>query len=137
MHNGSNGAYMEVANVDHLYGINVWNSDISFKYAIADSTENALDIINRFKHRQFHWKEDGRHQELGYVSQELYAINPALVLSVPQKNGTVIMQPRDDMIIPYLSKSIQEEDAKVEQLKSKIISLENRILMLENQNKTA
>ncbi|NYC94154.1 tail fiber domain-containing protein [Clostridium acetobutylicum] len=59
-----------------------------FKYAIADSTENALDIINRFKHRQFHWKEDGRHQELGYVSQELYAINPALVLSVPQKTDS-------------------------------------------------
>ena len=116
------------ADTTKQYGCSCWVSDIKFKTNVAQSTENALEKINRIGMYQFDWKCDGKHQSLGVISQDLEKIIPDGVLDTGYSK-----QPRETVLIPYMIKAQQEEDSKVEELKSKIISLENRIAMLETK----
>lgn len=113
------------------YGFSIWNSDISLKANIQDSPITALDKINSINHRMFNWKDNGKLQMLGYVSQEIQQVEDSWVLKIPQPDGSIRMQPNETTIIPYLSKAIQEEDEKVESLKARIVALENEITQLK------
>ena len=110
------------------WGITIWASDISLKANIQDSTESALDTINSIKHRMFNWKDSGKLQRLGYVAQELEQVDDSLVLKVQQEDGYILMQPDETKLIPYITKAIQEEDEKVEDLKARISTLEGIIV---------
>ncbi|WP_297430590.1 tail fiber domain-containing protein, partial [Clostridium sp.] len=123
------GSFHTDANGD--YGFNIWASDISLKTNIQDSPVSALSTINSIQHRMFNWKDSGQLQMLGYVAQELQKIEDSWVIKVPQEDGYIRMQPNETTIIPYLSKALQEEDAKVEDLKARIIVLENEIAQLK------
>ncbi|SFU78430.1 Chaperone of endosialidase, partial [Clostridium sp. DSM 8431] len=101
-------------------GITTWASDERLKFNIKDTKVNALTEISKFKHRQFNWLENGKHQDIGYIAQELERINPDYVFKVKQANGDFIYQIRPEMIIPVLSKAIQELKEENNILKERI-----------------
>lgn len=112
-HIGDSGPYFEVWGLSDIWAINVWKSDVSLKQNIMDTTVNALDKINQIKHRQFNWKSDNKLQRLGIISQELEEIEPSWVIGLQQPNGSVLKQPYEPNIIPYITKAIHELDEKI------------------------
>ncbi len=110
-----------------LRGITTWASDARLKFNINDTKVNALAEISKFKHREFNWREDGKHQDIGYIAQELEKINPDYVFKVKQANGDFIYQIRPEMIIPVLSKAIQELKEENDILNKKINAVSREV----------
>lgn len=58
------------------------SSDVRLKENIKDTdVNNALNIVNSIKFRQFDWKETGQHQNIGFIVDELEEIDPHLKLA--------------------------------------------------------
>jgi hypothetical protein len=91
-----------------------------------------LDLINSIEHYSFDYNENSRivggKVECGYIAQQLQSINPNLVRAIDQEDGSEILSPREDIIIPYLSKAIQEQSEMIKRLELKIEALEKAIL---------
>lgn len=121
--NGSS-TYLELITLySGTYGITLWSSDARLKENIEDTEINALDVINKIKHRKFKWKDKDVHEELGYIAQEIEQVKENFVLKVPQrdKEGNIVdetYQINETKIIPYLSKAIQELSEENTKLKS-------------------
>ena len=103
-----------------LRGITTWASDARLKFNIKDTEKSGLAEISKFKHRQFNWIEGGKHQDIGYIAQEFEKINPDYVLKIKQLNGDYLYQIKPEMIIPVLSKAIQELKEENNILKERI-----------------
>lgn len=103
-------------------------SDIRLKENVKDSSVNALDAINSIPMREFDWKDDGHHQSVGIIADELEKVDPGLVRGGGEdENGTPITKGIDAMyMIGYLTKAIQELSAKVEQLEARVKELEEK-----------
>lgn len=108
------------------FGATIWESDRKLKKDINDSTVDALDVVNRIKHRQFRWKRNDVLNDNGYIAQEIEEVIPGSVFDVPQPNGTTKKQINEAGIIPYLSKAIQELSAKVDTLEARLAELEGK-----------
>lgn len=108
------------------YGVNAWQSDISLKTNIQDSTEDALSKICSIPMRSFTWKQNGETQKLGLISQEAMAVEETFAFGVQQQDGRTIYQPDTSILIPYMIKSIQ-------QLNDKITDLENEVEALKSE----
>lgn len=117
-------AWLYAYNIASENGKVLMQSDITLKTNIADSSVNALEIVKSIRHRQFIWKDSGRIQALGYIAQELQQLEDSLIFRVPQPDGSVRMQPDQTVIIPYLSKAIQELSAKIDDLQQQITELQ-------------
>ncbi len=60
-------------------------SDTRLKKNIENTGINGLDVINKIRHIEFNWKEDGRFEELGYSANQLQdEVNSKFVTSVEQ-----------------------------------------------------
>jgi phage minor structural protein len=110
------------------FGAATWASDRSLKDNIQDTAETALDKIMAIKHRKFDWKEEhgGKHSKIGYISQELMEIDDTMVVEIAQKDAEgnkkpSRYQPNETVIIPMLSKAIQELKAEIDALKLAIL----------------
>ena len=75
-----------------------------------------LDVVGKY----ISWRQDGKHQDIGYIAQELERINPDYVLKIKQLNGDYLYQVKPEMIIPVLSKAIQELKEENNILKERI-----------------
>jgi len=105
--------YMEVTpNVGSAYGISMWLSDKRLKSDIKDTNYNALDTINKIKHKSFTYNE--RNIPIGYIADELEEIDKNLIYEVGKDK---IKQPNETYIIPILTKAIQEQQKQIEELK--------------------
>lgn len=81
--------------------------------------ENAKDpgsILDQIVVRQFDWIESGKHQQFGFVAQELVDVYPDAV--VPGSNPEDIWRINYNLVVPLLVKEIQ-------QLKTRIKNLED------------
>lgn len=123
------GTYMEVATANYgNFGLNWWASDISLKKNIIDySGTSALEKINKIKHREFDWKENDIHVSIGYVSQELMTIDNSFAFEVKQEGEQSTYQPNETVIIPTITKAIQELSTENNELKTKVNDLQNQI----------
>lgn len=86
-------------------------SDRNLKNHINDAKTNALDVIKQIKHREFDWKKDNKHINIGYIAQELEEIEPNFVI---KNNGRYYVD-----FLPILAtatKAIQEISKRVEKL---------------------
>lgn len=119
-------AYMNVRALSGFWGVTIWASDESLKKDIVDSPVDALDAVNKIRHRSFRWKRNNRRVDNGYVAQELERAVPGSTFEVPQEDGTTIRQISEPTIIPYLSKAIQELSEKVDALEARLKELEGR-----------
>lgn len=89
-------------------------SDRRMKTNIQDAEFSALDIIQAIQTYSFDWKKDGRHENLGFIAQQLETVNPDFV-SVSPIDGHY--STKDMKLIPYLVKAIQELSEQIDQLK--------------------
>ena len=93
----------------------VTSSDERLKENIADA-DDAGSKIDAMQVRKFDWKEDGSHQEYGFVAQELEPVFNHAVHTSEDDMGTKSVDYAS--LVPMLVKEIQ--------------SLRNRVAELEN-----
>ena len=75
------------------------------KTNINDTKVNALDILSSIELKEFDWIEDGSHEEIGMIAQQLQTVAPDLVFEDEQTGKLSI---KTIKLIPYLIKAIQE-----------------------------
>jgi hypothetical protein len=91
-------------NID-LHGYDVLNQcDARLKTNIQDTQVSAIDLINQIEMKEFDWIEDGTHEDIGIIAQQLQTIMPSLV----SEGETGRLSVKFIKLIPYLIKSIQE-----------------------------
>lgn len=113
-------------------------SDGRLKKDIYASVINALDTINQIQHRQFTWKKDGIHENIGYIAQELEQIDPNYVHKNAQydEGGNVIDYTYQVNLLPILAtatKAIQELSSKVNEQQQTIDKQQQFIELLVNK----
>ena len=115
-------------NIDcvHLYQTGD-SSDIRIKSNIKDSSESAIDIINKIHHKEFDKKDDNTHYKIGYIAQEMEQIDKNFVVK-KQANKEKGIEERYYMnqlpILATATKAIQEQQKQIEELKQRIENLE-------------
>lgn len=73
----NNGAGQSATTVNVTYS----TSDIRLKDNVKDTDiKDALSVINKMKIRQFDWKDDNKHQKIGFVADELEELDDKLVI---------------------------------------------------------
>ena len=101
-------------------------SDIRLKKNVKDSTISAIEIIEQMKVRQFDWKENNAHQNIGFVADEIEKIDPNLTLGGGyDENGEMdVKQINSPYLLNYAIKAIQElysiiqnQEKEIEELK--------------------
>lgn len=99
--------YEDVTGADY-YCKTSWVSDAKLKANIMDTDVCGIDAIRRFKHESYIFKKTGFQRSIGYIAQNLQEIDPQLVENL---GGTLAINP--EVVIPYISKAVQELDAKI------------------------
>lgn len=90
-------------------------SDQRLKKNIEDSADSS-EIIDNIKVRQFDWIEDDKHQQYGFVAQELVEVFPDAVVKGLQDDD--IWRIDYNQVVPLLVKEIQQLRARIEKLES-------------------
>ena len=92
------------------------SSDKRLKENIVDS-QSASNDIDSVQVRQFDWKADNKHQEYGFIAQELKEVAP---YAVHTPEDTDEMQSVDySKLVPMMIKELQE-------LRKRVLTLENK-----------
>ena len=94
-------------------------SDKRLKENIVDSNIVALDKIKQLKMKSFDFISNGKHEEVGLIAQEVEAILPSVISKNPEKADDYL---HIDYvaIVPYLIKSIQELNQKIEEMEKTV-----------------
>ena len=94
-------------------------SDKRLKENIVDSNIVALDKIKQLKMKSFDFISSGKHEEVGLIAQEVEAILPSVISKNPEKTDDYL---HIDYvaIVPYLIKSIQELNQKIEEMEKTV-----------------
>ena len=113
---------------DYWIPTDLGGSDGRLKKNIVSADTNALNEILKINHRQFDWKKDEKHQNIGYIAQELEQIEPNWIDKVPKyddDNNVIDEIYRIDSfgILPYITKSIQELYSIIENQQKQISTL--------------
>lgn len=111
-------------NIDcvHLYQTGD-SSDIRIKSNIKDSSESAIDIINKIHHKEFDKKDDNTHYKIGYIAQEMEQIDKNFVIKKQANKEKGIEERYYINQLPILAtatKAIQEQQEQIEKLKKEI-----------------
>ena len=103
-------------------------SDIRLKDNIKDSEYDALSILMQFKLRQFDWKTNGEHWDIGFVADEIEELDSNLSKGGGfDDEGNLVIKTidtfyMDGIIVKALQQAVDRIailEAKVEQLESK------------------
>lgn len=94
-------------------------SDKRLKENIVDSNIVALDKIKQLKMKSFDFISTGKHEEVGLIAQEVEAVLPSVISKNPEKADDYL---HIDYvaIVPYLIKSIQELNRKIEEMEKTV-----------------
>ena len=120
--------------------VSLWttSSDKKLKKNIKNAETKAIDKIMKIKHRQFDWKANGEHQEIGYIAQEMQKIDNNFVhhCKVKMPNG----EEKEDWqinvlgVLSAVTKGMQEQQKVIEEQGETIKSLSERLERLEAKN---
>lgn len=115
IHNGNDANIYRAIDM-HNYAISnttiVSSSDRRLKENIKDSEVSATDVIRSIKPREFDWKADSRHEELGFIADELGAVKDKFAATMSDgTQGIKLLE-----LVPYLVKAFQELDERVSRL---------------------
>lgn len=112
------------------------SSDIRLKENIKDTKiKNAIDIVNKFRLREFDWKENGVHQDIGFIADELQEVDERLAVGGGyEEDGTPNYKTVDNFYMQgYLVKAIQELSRENKELKEEIGNLKKSVsFLMEN-----
>lgn len=111
-------------------------SDIRLKDNIKNTEINALNIINDINLYSFDWKKDGKHQDIGFIADELEKIDKNFVSGGGYyDDGSMNVKTVNDFYMQgYIVKSIQELSSMVELQQERIKELESEIQHLKQNN---
>lgn len=100
-----------------FYYITTSSSDIRLKEHIADTSIEALPIVDKIKVRQFDWK-DGVHQDIGVIADEIEQLDDRLTIGGGyNEDGEMDIKTIDTFyLMGYLVKAVQELSARVKEL---------------------
>ena len=101
-------------------------SDVRLKENIVDAP-SAISTLQSLQVRSFDWKESNKHDDFGFVAQELYEVYPDAVTEQKDKeDGSMDMPWGVDYakLVPVLVKAVQEQQTIIEDLKARIETLE-------------
>lgn len=104
-------------------------SDVRLKKNFEDCEVNALDAVCKMPVCSFDWKENGVHQPLGLVADDLEKIDSLLTLGGGyNEDGSINAKQIDRLLLTeYAIKAIQELSAKVDEQEKHIKELERRL----------
>ncbi|HEV5237720.1 TPA: tail fiber domain-containing protein [Streptococcus pneumoniae] len=94
-------------------------SDRRLKENITDTAVKALDKINRLRMVAFDFIENKKHEEIGLIAQEAETIVPKIVSRDPE-NPDGYLHIDYTALVPYLIKTIQELNQKIEKMEKTI-----------------
>lgn len=120
----SSSTYIEFQTLGTAYGITVWSSDRNLKKDIKDSSISGCEAVKKFKHRDFLWNDHEGHELCGYVAQEMEEIDPNMVVKINQSDDESgnprepMYQINESVVVPYISKALQELIERVEKLEN-------------------
>jgi hypothetical protein len=120
---------VEVFNVRHdgagylLAAAWTYGSDRRLKENIISINGSGLDTILKLNPVKFDYI-NGQKGQLGFIAQDVQQVIPEAVDVVDERTGYLGL--KTDFIVPYLVKSIQEQQSQIENLKS-----ENNLFKLE------
>lgn len=107
-------------------------SDIRLKKNVSDTQiTDALLIINKMKLRQFDWKDNNKHQAIGFIADELQEIDKNLVTGGGNdQDGNIIPKAIDSFyLLSYVVKGVQELSEEVSNLKAENEMLKQKLNM--------
>lgn len=109
------------------------SSDVRLKENIENTKiNNAIEIIEKIKVREFDWKNNGGHQKIGFVADELEEIDKSLAFGGGyEENGTPNYKTVNGFYLQgYEIKAIQELSAENKELKAEIDELKKSVSFL-------
>lgn len=111
------------------------SSDKRLKDNIKDSEIKALDTIDKIRHRQFDWKRNNKHENIGYIAQEMEEIDENYIhkTKIKNKDGEYDYDYQINLlsVLSTATKAIQELNAKVNSQEQEINFLKEKINSLE------
>lgn len=111
-------------------------SDVRLKENIKDTPVNGLDFINKIKVREFDWKQNKKHQKIGFIADELEELDPNLSLGEKpyDKEGRPIYKHVDSFYLQgFQVKAIQELSAQNKELMKRIEKLQKEVEQLKKK----
>lgn len=113
------------------------SSDMNLKKNIKKSSHVALDKIKKIKHKEFDWKSNNKHQDIGYIAQEMKEIDESFVhySKYKDQNGEEKenWQINTLSVLATVTKAIQEQNKEIEELKKKDKQKDEQINQLQNE----
>ena len=88
-------------------------SDQRLKSNVADAAPSSA-IVDAIQVRQFDWNDSGKHDDYGFVAQELHAVYPAAV--TPGESDAEYWTVDFSKLVPLLVKEIQDLKARIVEL---------------------
>jgi hypothetical protein len=108
-----------------VYNVDVSSSDIRLKENIDDTKLTSLDIVNRMQLREFDWKESGKHQDIGFIADELEELDECFVVGggyADEEQTIMDVKSIDTLYLcAHLAKAIQEQQTQIEELKRQLL----------------
>jgi hypothetical protein len=111
-----------VQNTNNSYGA---ISDVKLKENIVDASPKLANLM-QVKVRQYNFKSDQTHKQIGVIAQELEQIFPAMIEESLDKDmkgndlGTTTKSVKYSVFVPMLIKAMQEQQAIIESLKARL-----------------
>ena len=106
-------------------------SDIKLKENIVNATSKLEDIM-KLNVRNFNFKDNPNQKQIGFIAQEFEQVFPSLIeeCSEKSKDGealeTTTKTIKTSILIPILTKAIQEQQTIIEQLEARLTALESK-----------
>lgn len=105
------------------YTITVASSDKRLKENVKDTeVAKAMDLVSQIKMRSFDWKDDKKHQKIGFIADELEELDPNLAVGGGEdENGNMNVKAVDTFyLLGYLVKALQEANDRIKVLERRI-----------------
>lgn len=105
------------------------SSDIRLKTHIKETTADGLAMIRRIRMKQFDWVDTGVHQPIGFIADELEALDTNLSIGGGyEDDGTMNVKSVNEFyLMGYAIKGIQELDTESAVQKDRIRTLEAQL----------
>ena len=118
--NAGGNKYLGVLSNGVASGVYFNVSDKRLKKNIKSSDLDALNVVNKINTYSFDWKDNGVNVELGFIADDLMKTIPYAVNEIKQPEEAKIDNIKSidyNVIIPYLTKAIQQLSEQVKSLK--------------------
>ena len=123
VHNGQTQTFPSTDTVNYLI-----SSDKNLKKNINKTKKIALDDIRKIELKEFDWKENDEHSNIGFIAQELEKIDNSYVdksLYIDKETDTEkeLLVLNLKSLVALAIKGIQEQQTEIEELKNQIKEL--------------